>query len=327
VTKVYIIASWGSGKTIHDSFRRLTPSNSGRWGTVELCDNFDEANYYIALWCDAPPLIKKCRPSSVINVMLESSGRIPSANELGAETIYSQWVTETHNPVDWWVSKSYSELVASPFPDKTKLITSITTGRYISKPRIVLRPFLLELDKLFPSILKRFPKRIQRGWKIGREGHHYRLRFLKDFSKKYPGTLDLYGQNVGGYDLTTISGYKGPLKDKWEGLAPYRYAFAFENTSEKNYFTEKFTDCVLAGCMPIYWGCKNMRDYFQKNSFVELDITRRDAVDEAMRIIQTDHREQNLEALKRAKDLILNKYQFWPTIEEIIKKLEKREMP
>jgi hypothetical protein len=301
MTKIYIIAPWFTGAPCCEWLKPYSPNNSGRWGSIECTGRFSEADYYIAMWCGEPYLRKLCRPASVINVSIESSRHIPPPSAIGKETVFSQWVTDHTNPVDWWVHKTYDELSSTPFPEKSKLVSAITTGRYIGWLGMTAR-----------MVLNR-----------GREGHYYRMRFLKRFSEKYPGVLDLYGINSGGFDLSSLPCYKGPIENKWEGLAPYRYAFAFENTSEKNYFTEKLTDPILSGCMPLYYGCSNLAAYLPQGSFVVLDITKDDAVDRAMGIIHSDFREQNLVALERAKDLILNKYQFWPTIEEIVRRIEK----
>lgn len=284
--KIYVITTWGtSGKKEHDFMRRFTPNCSGKWRNIETCDNFDDANLYIAFWSHDPVLRKKCPPHSVLNFTRAPSHVIARAlarSKLGDETIASRWPTENHNPIVWWVGKTYSELVNNPFPPKSKLISCITTGRY------------------------------------RRSGHKHRIEFLKRLTHAHPGILDLFGKNVGRFDLSTISDYKGPIKDKWDGLAPYRYSFVFENTAEKNYFSEKFADAILAGCMPIYWGCTNLSDFFPEDSFVELDTTKDEAVNTVMEIINSDYREQHLAALEKAKDLILNKYQVWPTLHRVI---------
>jgi len=289
--KIYVITAWGtSGKKEHDFMRRFTPNCSGKWKNIETCDNFDDANLYIAFWCGDPVLRKRCPPHSVLNFMREPSRAVPKDSKLGDETIGSRWVTENHNPIVWQVGRTrgratYSELVDNPFPSKSKLVSGITTGLY----------------KL--------------------SGHKHRIEFLKEFTHAHPGILDLFGKNVGRFDLSTISDYKGPIKDKWDGLAPYRYSFVFENTAEKNYFSEKFADAILVGCMPIYWGCTNLSDFFPEDSFVELDTTKEEAVDTAMKIVNSNYREEHLSALKKAKELILNKYQIWPTLHQVINEL------
>jgi hypothetical protein len=40
------------------------------------------------------------------------------------------------------------------------------------------------------------------------------------------------------------------------------FGIVIENVSRRNFFSEKLMDCILLGCMPIYWGCSNIGDYF-----------------------------------------------------------------
>lgn len=41
-----------------------------------------------------------------------------------------------------------------------------------------------------------------------------------------------------------------------------------ENTSQRNYFTEKILDCFVTKTVPIYWGCPNIGDYFDERGIV-----------------------------------------------------------
>jgi hypothetical protein len=43
---------------------------------------------------------------------------------------------------------------------------------------------------------------------------------------------------------------------------------SIENTREKNYFTEKIIDCFMTKTIPIYWGCPNITDIFDKNGIL-----------------------------------------------------------
>lgn len=56
-------------------------------------------------------------------------------------------------------------------------------------------------------------------------------------------------------------GYK-PFEFKQDGLLPYYYSVVIENVQEPDYFTEKLLDCMLCGSLPIYYGPKNISDYF-----------------------------------------------------------------
>lgn len=70
------------------------------------------------------------------------------------------------------------------------------------------------------------------------------------------------------------------IRAKRAVLARYRYAICFENTIFPGYLTEKLFDCLLAGCIPIYWGDPTIGeqappecyvDYRQYGSMAELD--------------------------------------------------------
>ena len=56
-------------------------------------------------------------------------------------------------------------------------------------------------------------------------------------------------------------GYK-PFELKQDGLLAYHYSVVIENVSESDYFTEKLLDCMLCGTLPIYYGPKNIGEYF-----------------------------------------------------------------
>jgi hypothetical protein len=60
----------------------------------------------------------------------------------------------------------------------------------------------------------------------------------------------------------------------------YRYCLAMENTQTSGYITEKIILAYLGGCIPIYWGTKEVFDVFHKESFIFYDI---DNPDEALR--------------------------------------------
>jgi hypothetical protein len=70
------------------------------------------------------------------------------------------------------------------------------------------------------------------------------------------------------------------LRAKRAVLSRYRFAICFENTIFPGYLTEKLFDCLLAGCIPIYWGDPTVTaqippacliDYRQFGDLAELD--------------------------------------------------------
>ncbi|MFX0542994.1 hypothetical protein ACEWPM_014850 [Roseovarius sp. S4756] len=91
--------------------------------------------------------------------------------------------------------------------------------------------------------------------KRSQEGHRLRHAIV-DWARGQDMDLDVLGR---GYT---------PFAAKADGLAPYRYSVVIENVREANYFTEKLVDAVLCRCVPIYWGCPNIGDFFDTSGMI-----------------------------------------------------------
>jgi len=163
-----------------------------------------------------------------------------------------------------------------------------------------------------------------------------RINFLIKISKKnnFFNLLDIYGYNWSKNELGNM--YKGTLggvmgnaskknqdillenTTKWDGLENYKYSIAIENCCKENYFSEKFTDCILAWTIPIYYGCPNIDKYFSKDCYYWLDITSANCFTELEKILNTPITEKQIKAMGKARDLILNKYNAWEVVHNII---------
>ncbi|MEI9807325.1 MAG: glycosyltransferase family 10 [Bacteroidota bacterium] len=128
------------------------------------------------------------------------------------------------------------------------------------------------------------------------EGHRRRLVFVKTLRQRLP-QIDFFG--------------KGShfLPDKMDGLLPYRYSIAIENSSQPYYFTEKINDCFLAWTIPVYYGCKNIGRYFPEKSFIQINIEKTGEAIKKIESVLADDGQSRLEAVKEARELVLNKYQ------------------
>ncbi|MBI2617097.1 hypothetical protein HYW55_03135 [Candidatus Gottesmanbacteria bacterium] len=146
--------------------------------------------------------------------------------------------------------------------------------------------------------------------KMSFQGHRDRMRFLEKIKGRVH--FDLYG-----------FGFK-EIADKWEGLAPYRYTLVVENYSGPYYWSEKLSDAYLAFTMPIYFGCTNITDFFPKESFVSIDINDKDCIEKLNKIIKSDIWKKNLKYVANARNLILEKYQFFPYMTTKIHQWENR---
>jgi len=62
-----------------------------------------------------------------------------------------------------------------------------------------------------------------------------------------------------------------PVEKKETALKDYMFSIAIENSSVKNYFTEKLLDCFAMGTIPIYWGCTNIGDFFDERGILFLN--------------------------------------------------------
>lgn len=78
--------------------------------------------------------------------------------------------------------------------------------------------------------------------------------------------IDIFGRNGDKPNLM------GDALYKFDGLKDYKFSICCENSSEKNYISEKFFDCIITNTVPIYYGCKNVEDIVPKNSFVSINI-------------------------------------------------------
>jgi hypothetical protein len=106
-------------------------------------------------------------------------------------------------------------------------------------------------------------------------------------------------------------GRSQPLPNgKLEGLLPYRYSIAIENTAHNDYFTEKVMDCWLAGTVPIYYGALNLEEYFPKDSFIRLNTL--DYEDFAKRVKAGEFSQEGFEqrraAVSQARETVIENF-------------------
>lgn len=134
-------------------------------------------------------------------------------------------------------------------------------------------------------------------------GHRVRLKFLRRVQGGLGRDIDLFGRAV------------TPIDDKWDGLAPYCYSLAIENTVARDYWTEKIADCFLAWTCPIYHGAPNLEEYFPEEAFIRIDIQRpREAMRTIRAVLDSGDREwrRRLEAIDKARRLVLERWQLFP---------------
>lgn len=98
---------------------------------------------------------------------------------------------------------------------------------------------------------KRFIVSIIASDKNQTDGHQLRHAIVK----RYP-QLSAYGPS---YSL---------LEYKENALVDYMFSIVVENSRIDDYFTEKLIDCFAVGTIPIYWGTKNIGQYFNADGMM-----------------------------------------------------------
>ena len=139
-------------------------------------------------------------------------------------------------------------------------------------------------------------------------GHLKRKRFLEYIRRDHSLDLDLFGKKINF------------IEDKWDGLAPYRYSLAIENSCGPDYWTEKVADCFLTWTVPFYCGCTNLEEYFPRESFIRIDIERpEESLEKIKQTIEEDNWERHIPALEEARNLVLKRFQIFPHLTDLIR--------
>jgi hypothetical protein len=142
------------------------------------------------------------------------------------------------------------------------------------------------------------------------DAHRARLKFVERLIGHFGDRLDVFGQ-----------GFR-PIADKWDALHSYRYSIVLENCRCDHYWTEKLADAFLARAFPIYCGCPNVGHYFPAGALCEINRDEPDAAIATIERVLADNRfEQALPALEEARNLVLERYNLFPTVVEVLRNL------
>ena len=136
--------------------------------------------------------------------------------------------------------------------------------------------------------------------------HFARYRLSETLARLVPG-FEWYGHGV------------KPFEHKYEILDAYKYHVVVENHIAPHHWTEKLSDAFLAECLPFYAGDPRLSEDFPPESFIPIPID--DPVKAAMIIndaIANDEYSKRRAAVLEAKKLILEKYNFWRQVIDVI---------
>tara|TARA_B100002019_G_C21256693_1_gene594248 strand:+ start:1134 stop:2126 length:993 start_codon:yes stop_codon:yes gene_type:complete len=117
------------------------------------------------------------------------------------------------------------------------------------------------------------------------------------------------------------------IDKKINAIDPYKFHLTIENDSLEHHWTEKIADAYLGLSVPIYYGCKNILDYFPEESLILIDINNFDKSLEIIKkaIYEKDGYEKRLSALIEARRRVLYEYNLPAVISNIISSSSIRE--
>ncbi len=276
---VRIIKNWEEPNIL-----RQTPRSEGVWGRVRF--TFDE--------------VKECDYLVVLNFVPRSTSVLVNPKKVWA--LMQEPYAVDHFP---WVENGH-ERFGKIF---THHIFNNDTDRYIGTQTCL--PW--HIDKTYDDLMALdVPSKSRRiSWvsssKMFLSGHKQRMDFYHKLSNDGKFDIDYFGRGI------------NEVEDKYQALSPYKYSIAIENSQSKHYWTEKIADCFLSYTLPIYCGCTNLGDYFPERSFIEIDINNyQESCQTIEKILEEDIWEDRIEDLEEARRLVLDKYQLFPFISNLI---------
>lgn len=68
-----------------------------------------------------------------------------------------------------------------------------------------------------------------------------------------------------------VFGLSERFSNVYDVTAPYMFQVVIENGCQPGYFTEKLLNCLAVGTIPIYYGSKTIKDYFDIRGIISLE--------------------------------------------------------
>jgi hypothetical protein len=269
---IRVVKNWS-----YPDLLRQTPGGKGVWNDIRFTlEPVDECDVLLVLNQLCENITVRCPPENVWQLLQEPY--LP---------IYLPWMREGHGQF----TRVYTH--CPPSANERYRTTNPLVPWHVGKSynELVKMSLHLKDDRIVwvTSDLQTLP------------GHLKRYAFYHFLMKSAWPDLDVWGRGI------------RPISDKWDVLTQSRYAIAVENHCGDNYWTEKITDCWLADTLPFYYGCPNLESYFPTKAFVRIDLDDFDSAASIIRrMVDSGEYEKRLPAIREARDLVLNRHQFFP---------------
>lgn len=283
-----------------DIFRRQTPGSSGVWGDCRFHINtpVEKCDWWVV--CHNSALVEAettfCDPNHIVYVSLEPE---------------DSWLS------DEFISQFSQLLLCDRAINHPKIIyknglnwfVGIHVGFKLDGSHQFTPSFTLDYDSLSsmqPLDKSKFMSVICSN-KSMFPGHTIRKNFIEKL-KAHPISkqIDFFG------------GGNCHVDDKWDAIAPYKYHLVLENSVVPDYWSEKLADSFLGYSYPLYYGCPNIHNYFDRDSLCKIDVNNfKQTLTTIEKLLSSDTYQLSLPAVIKARHQVLNCYNLFQILDEI----------
>ncbi|WP_037353995.1 glycosyltransferase family 10 domain-containing protein [Selenomonas sp. FC4001] len=283
---------------------KQTPNRMAEWGEYKffINDNTEECDYWFVLYDIEKPIKGICNPKNVFFICGEPEDIC----------VYKRRFVEQFGGLITTQSVEYDVLKVI----RKTILPWMIGARFIDgKMADVQSKDYDELMRNFGEVKKTKLISVISSDKNFTEGHRKRQQFVGFLKEEFKDNIDVFGRGIRDFE------------DKWEVIAPYKYHVALENCQVRDYITEKLTDAYLSEAYPIYWGCPNVDEYYPSDSLTVIDIEQPQlAADIIKKVIEGNYYEKYRADILKGKKLVLDKYNVFPELANIMDELSRAEV-
>ena len=291
----------GKYKPSHDGegWLHMFPGNNPAWGNCRFifdrnCREYD----WLVVYDDMPSVLGERHPLWEERLACPAENTLLITTEPSTIKVYGTAYIKQFR----WVLTTQPEWV-----------TGVHPGRIFEQPALIWFYSNQSPRGDYDTLLRYIPNKKTRDMSTicsskrqNNTLHRRRYNFTLELKQRIHD-LDIFGRGV------------RPIADKADALDAYRYHVAVENFEGPHHWTEKLADPFLGACMPLYYGCQNVADYFPQESFLYINIWDVDEAAETIkRAIRDKLYEKNLGAILESRRLVLERYGTIATISRLV---------
>ena len=144
------------------------------------------------------------------------------------------------------------------------------------------------------------------------DDHRVRLLFAEKIAEYFGSDIDWFGDGV------------NTIENKWDAVSNYKYHIVLENESRNFLISEKLYDSYLGLAFPFYYGGSNVNSFFSKDTYRFIDVLDvKKSIEVIEKGIKENLFEKNYELIKQSRNLVIEKYNLFKRISEIVNNLEE----